>query len=256
MSLYVNTIFKLTCEFRFSFNNVASGCLVVSGFKQVLWTFSSCSRPSVLMAADAAAGALLTLDVVEQQCLVAHLEGENDLYWRHRLILEPTPVPGIWMVATPDFEVERLDLGAYRVIPLSRNTPFPYVPFLDPFDTPIAAVTLSALHQRAREILARAIILGVVAHRDHVRASAITWRVASTSSALFAFVVPVAVVANPARFVQPAVAGAEFYPVALALFADCWLFCEGVTDEQYVVWREAKVIARVLTIRVDPHAPL
>jgi hypothetical protein len=195
------------------------------------------------MAAAAAAGALLTLDVIERQCLVALLEGEDDIFWRHRLLLEPTPVPGIWMVATPDLEVEWLDLTAYQVIHLSRNTFFPYVPFLDAFDTPIAAATMSGLRQRAREMLARAIILGVVAHADHVRASAITWRVANTSSAWFGFVIPVAVVANPARFLQPDVAGAEVYPVAFALFPDCWLFCEGVSDEQFVAWRQAKVIA-------------
>jgi hypothetical protein len=201
------------------------------------------------MAAAVAGGALLTLDVVERQCLIDYFEDEDDLYWHHRLLLEPTPVPGVWVVATPDFDVERLDLNAHRVIALSRNSAFPaaHVPYLYPFDTPLAAATLSRLRQRGRDLL---VILGVVAHGVLDRAAAFTWRVADTSSAAFGDVVPVAVVADPEQFMQPAVAGAEVYPVGFGLIDDCWLFCQGVTDEQVAGWRKEKVSAHGLDDRV------
>lgn len=55
--------------------------------------------------------ALTTLDVPERQVLIDFYGDADGFNWHHRLLLLPTPSPGVWVAATPDWDVSRCDLS-------------------------------------------------------------------------------------------------------------------------------------------------
>ena len=67
----------------------------------------------------------LTLDVVEQQILIDFYDDEDGYFWHHRLLLLKLDGPGKWIAASPDHEVESVDISTHRVIPLRRHAQFP-----------------------------------------------------------------------------------------------------------------------------------
>ena len=66
------------------------------------------------------------LDVGFKQCLVDFFEGDSDFNWHMRLLIHPSPLgDGRWVAATPDLEIEVIDLGKHRVVPLTRKGDIP-----------------------------------------------------------------------------------------------------------------------------------
>ena len=73
----------------------------------------------------AAAARPLTLDVAEQQILIDFYDDEDGYFWHQRLLLLKLDGPGKWIAASPDHEVESVDISTHRVIPLRRLAQFP-----------------------------------------------------------------------------------------------------------------------------------
>jgi hypothetical protein len=94
-----------------------------------------------------------TLDVPERQVLIDYFDGPYGLVWHHRLLLLATSEAGVWVCATPDHDVVRLDLNLHRVIALGRASPFPegLRGKIYPFD-PITEGDLRFLRQHAGDI--------------------------------------------------------------------------------------------------------
>ena len=102
---------------------------------------------------------VLTLDVLEAQVLIDFFDDEDGLLWHHRLLLLPTPTAGVWIGATPDLGVQRIDLNDHRVKALQRNAEFPRDVYAESyiFD-PITVEELATLKAEARSL---AEVLGV-----------------------------------------------------------------------------------------------
>lgn len=96
-----------------------------------------------------------TLDVAERQVLIDCPDDSAGLRWHHRLRLQPTPTPGVWLAASPDYEVLRCDLNQHRVITLSRDRPLPPERASEgyAFDVPHSEEDLRRARQEARELL-------------------------------------------------------------------------------------------------------
>ncbi len=66
-----------------------------------------------------------TLDLPERQVLIDYFNDPNGLVWHQRLLLQATASAGVWVCATPDHDVERVDLNRHRVLALGRHCAFP-----------------------------------------------------------------------------------------------------------------------------------
>ena len=68
----------------------------------------------------------------------------------------PGASPGKWLVATPDLEVQFVDLAEHRVIPLARADEFPadYRGYIYSFDADtFTGGRMEALRRQARSLL-------------------------------------------------------------------------------------------------------
>eukprot|EP00972_Heterocapsa_arctica_P019171 2829334-Heterocapsa_arctica.AAC.1 len=65
-----------------------------------------------------------SLDVFEQQVLNDFFADPN-FQWHARLLLVRLDGNASWIVATPDHDVEALNLATHRVIPMARDAPVP-----------------------------------------------------------------------------------------------------------------------------------
>ena len=66
-----------------------------------------------------------TLDVAEPQVLV-HYPNDPHLTEHHRLLLIKVSA-GRWIAASPDHELDLLDLNTHRHVVLRRNSDFPLI---------------------------------------------------------------------------------------------------------------------------------
>ena len=66
-----------------------------------------------------------TLDVAEPQVLV-HCPNDPHLTEHHRLLLVKVSA-GRWIAASPDHELDLLDLNTHRHVVLRRNSDFPLI---------------------------------------------------------------------------------------------------------------------------------
>ena len=123
-----------------------------------------------------------TLDLPEDQVLADFFD-PNGLRWHHRLLLAGTPAPGVWVASTPDYSVERLELGRHRVIPLARSAPIPadIVDEAYVFDNPVPERDFQLIRGQARVLLR---VLGAMA-AVAAAAADVPWLVADPSHATF-----------------------------------------------------------------------
>ena len=142
--------------------------------------------------------ALSTLDVPERQVLIDFYGDADGYNWHHRLLLLPTPSPGVWVAATPDWEVSRCDLNEHRVTALARSSPMPGQRARDgiyAFDVPHDAEQLRLARQSARDLLE---VLGVVSP-DAAAGETGVWRVADPALSSFGSELPGEVVSDAAQ---------------------------------------------------------
>ena len=174
----------------------------------------------------------LSLDVPERQCLIDFFDDPNGFLWHHRLLLKPTPVPGRWVVSTPDHSVEVCDLNAHRVVALERNAPIPpnragqsYV-----FD-PVSAQELEGLRRQARSLLD---IMGVTSAGD-APATAVSWRVADPAHPAFNEELPVGVTGDQDSFMP-----APDNSIGMAKIDDEWVAVAAVAPDGVDAWLRGK----------------
>lgn len=96
------------------------------------------------------AGHPKTLDLKEPQILRHYPADLGGYFWHHRLLLEKCS-PGVWIGATPDLELERIDLASTTHITLDRRADFPapQSPFVYAFDE-LSRAELETLKRRAK----------------------------------------------------------------------------------------------------------
>eukprot|EP00439_Symbiodinium_sp_Y106_P032290 s1103_g3.t2 len=125
-----------------------------------------------------------TLDIKEPQILRHYPNDAAGFLWHHRVLL-PKTAPGIWIGATPDGDIERIDLNVTAHVPLERRADFPVAqaPFVYAFD-PIPRADLEAYHRRAK-VMANLFNDQMVADVDSY-----DWVIADVSHPDFGAVVP------------------------------------------------------------------
>lgn len=182
------------------------------------------------MAAMAAAPRPRTLDVAEQQILIDFYDDEDGYFWRQRLLLLKLDGPGKWIAASPDHEVESVDISTHRVIPLRRHAQFPdrirgqvYA-----FD-PITDDELRTLNMEARA-LALVLAPGGVAGATSGDSC---WLVADTALEEFGDEVPDSVLSDPGRLRSEGAVG-------IAQLDDDWVLVEKVMRSDIGIWKDGK----------------
>lgn len=93
-----------------------------------------------------------TLDLKEPQILRHYPNDPNGFYWHHRLLLVKVS-PGIFIGATPDGDIERIDLHQTDHVALERRSDFPppQAPYVYAFDD-LERGELEQLRRRARNM--------------------------------------------------------------------------------------------------------
>lgn len=102
---------------------------------------------------------MTALDIAERQVLIDYFDDPN-FHWHGRILLVALPSSGKWIAASPDLEIEVLDLSSHRILPLVRSGPIPArvhgnVYFFDP-------LTAEQLQGLRAEAAALAQVLGAV----------------------------------------------------------------------------------------------
>ena len=179
-----------------------------------------------------AAAAVRSLDVAERQCLIDFFNDENGFFWHHRLLLKPTPVPGRWIIATPDLSVQVADLNAHRIIALERDAPIPgqYANAAYLFD-PIQPAELEQVRARAVALLD---ILGIASAGAGLPVQPV-WRVADPAHPGFDDELPAMITADRDSFIQS--------PDGLAAMAridDEWVAVASVPPDEHDEWLRQK----------------
>jgi hypothetical protein len=166
-----------------------------------------------------------TLDLEQKQLLVHY---PNDDYpWHHRLLLIPLGGSS-WIWATPDLEVERVDVDKFRVVVLARASAFPprCVDEVYAFD-PVSPAVLNKLLSEARSLAA---VLGATLPSNAVTASHVIWRISDTSHPDFGEEIPAGAVGNPDIFVPRGSRGKDAC-VALVCIDGDWTTAARETGE-------------------------
>ena len=177
-----------------------------------------------------AAAAYRTPDVVERQVLILFPEDEAGFFFHHRIFLQATATPGIWVAVTPDFDVETCDLNSTHVVVLGRDGPLPRPRRNDSycFDHDIPARRFFTAKNQARDLAG---LLGIAGMG--VGPSGSHWRVSDPAHDAFGHEIPPAVTGVPDQFVSRD-------DVGLAVIDDVWVTVELVLDDDEVDWRSRK----------------
>ena len=188
------------------------------------------------------------LDLSYKQCLVDFFDGESDFNWHMRILLHSSPSgDGRWIAATPDHEVEVIDLSSHRVIPLPRKGEIPsdkradaYV--FDEFKTG----ELDEVLRSAREL---GEMIGFVKVGPAEALDAGRWFLSDPALDGFASLVPDAALAFEDNVIRKD-------GVGLVLIDAVWFTMERVNAAKVAAWKEKKangagVDGRLLPLRRD-----
>ncbi len=166
--------------------------------------------------------------------MVDFFDDPNGLTWHQRLLLQATAAAGVWVCATPDHDVERVDLNRHRVLALGRNSSFPdgHAGQIYHFD-PISDDDLRRLRQQGKDLLA---VLGAPPTTAVAAGTGGVWRVAHTASDSFGEEVPPSLLADPEQFMQAPAGGYEMYSVGLAYIDEAWTHVQLVEPDDHDQW--------------------
>ena len=179
-----------------------------------------------------------TLDILEKQVLIDFWEDENDFFWHHRILLSAGSSPGKWLVATPDLEVQFVDLAEHRVVPLARAEEFPqdYRGYIYSFDADtFTGGRMEALRRQARSLLE---IMGG-GPSTSVTVDGASWRISDPAHASFGEEVPASVVGAGEHFVTRGKVGMVAFDPEDDEDAE-WISVELVTFANLVQWKRNK----------------
>ena len=172
----------------------------------------------------------MALDIAQRQVLIDYFGDENGFRWHARILLAQGP-DASWVVATPDHNVEFLDLSQHRVRVLRRGGQVQNPNECYLFD-PLQDGELDELVAQASELAA---VLGfargaVAAVEPAARA---TWRIADPALATCGTPVPTAAVGDEDVMLIRGDA-------ALLLVDTSWVPVQRVPDDGLEAWKEAK----------------
>ena len=163
---------------------------------------------------------------------------DDPIPWHMRILLQNTGDAGVWIAATPDMEVARLDLNEHRMVLLQGGAPVPpdYAGnYSYCFDSPIAPDELARIRAEAREMLG---LLGLGTASAAPDGS--TWRLSDPADDHFGDAVPAEALGQAALFRAEG-------DVALVSVEDVWTTAQLVPDGEVTEWRRKKVS------RLDPR---
>ena len=175
---------------------------------------------------------MATLDIAEPQILY-FFENDPNLQWHHRVLLRRL-TGAEWIIATPDGDIEYLDLGGARILALPRNSPVPaQVRGNCYLFGPLPAAQLAQYHGAAQR-MAQVLGAGAPAAADAVVGTA-EWRVADPGLKDFSEVVPNDVVANAALAITRDSVG-----IAMVGTPPRWVHIQRVADGDVNLWMDEK----------------
>ena len=160
-----------------------------------------------------------SFNIPEKQVLVYFWEDEGQFYWHHRILLVATGNPGKWICATPDYEIQLVDLSEHRIVPLTKDEVFPtdYRGYIYSFDTADCSEARVEVMRRQARFLTEIMSGGPAppSVRDGV-----SWRVADTADASFGLEIPASITRGKVGLVafdpedeeDPSWVTAEFVP--------------------------------------------
>lgn len=170
----------------------------------------------------------LTLDTSYPQVLIDFFNDAHGFRWHARL-LAVADGSGRWIGATPDGDIELVDLTAHRVRPLERASSYPSDILEETYG--FDEMDDGGIADLARRCHGLARVLGFgrqVEPEDDGH-----WRVADVASSSFGEVLPEGAVSDQATFVSRGRAG-------LMLLDETWRLAEFVPTSKEVQWRLEK----------------
>ena len=173
----------------------------------------------------------MSLDVPERQVLVYFIG--DQVPYHHRVLI--AQVEGSrWIVLTPDFELEAVDLSTYSLRAVARATPFPTgIGQIYSFDVPIDATDLAQARVEGRQLAE--VLGGAAKPADVVGDSHGTWRYSDTAHEKFGQEVPQASLQDASRYiVKDAIA------LVQGGIGDSWTVMERVSDDDLIEWFDCK----------------
>ena len=186
----------------------------------------------------------MSLDVPEKQILV-YFPNDN-VAWHHRLLIVPIK-EAVWVVATPDFDVEVMNLAGMNIRALGRNVAFPAgLGQVYGFDNPIEAANLANVRAAGRRL---AEVMGAppAAIPGAAPARAANWRYADSAHDKFGSVVDQDLIGQPERV---------HYAGSSALLDEDgsgdWTFLQKVADEDLEEWHDEKRAGASRDARLGP----
>jgi hypothetical protein len=175
---------------------------------------------------------MASLDIPERQVLIYF--ANDAISWHHRVLV--VQVDGAnWVVATPDFDIENVDLSDAFVRALARNSAFPQnLGQVYAFDNPITPESLAAIRSEGRR-LAEVLGARAVAVPGAIAANEVQWRYADAAHDKFGEEVPTDTIADAARIKI----GGNWALVDVDGNGD-WTSAQRVSDGDVVVWLDEK----------------
>jgi uncharacterized membrane protein YgcG len=172
----------------------------------------------------------MSLDVEEKQVLVYY--AVDPVPWHHRLLMVHIG-EGRWIIATPDFDVQVINLAKFTVKALGRDAPIPqecgerYM-----FDSPILPNDLNQLRAEAHRL---AEVLGVAATAlvTDGKTRDARWLFADPAHDRFGEDVPEQILGDRAKLIVRD-------SVALVCYEEEWTFGEHVSAADMDDWLESK----------------
>eukprot|EP00971_Amphidinium_carterae_P104106 2061796-Amphidinium_carterae.1 len=172
---------------------------------------------------------MVSLDIDEPQVLLRF--ADDPVEWHHRVLIRRLR-DAVWVVLTPDGELQVENLADYQLLALERGQPVPALAAGNCYlfeDN--GAADLPRQHRAARRM---AVILGGVQEGDMQQSEA-TWRVADPAAAEFGTEVSVEVVNNPATCVTRGAVS-----LAMTGLPARWLAIKRVAPGDVQSWLEDK----------------
>ena len=165
---------------------------------------------------------MLTLDVEYNQVLIDFPQDAWGFFWHHCLLVVPLG-GSVWVGATPDESLQRINLSPHRMVVLRRSAPFPAARLADTYSFDDANFTPALLDRLVSECRALAAVHGTTSAAAAVNDA--TWRVSDTSHASFGQLIPASVLGDDQLFI-----GRD--SSALVRLENVWLAASKVLDGQ------------------------
>jgi hypothetical protein len=174
----------------------------------------------------------MSLDIPERQVLIFFAADATP--WHHRVLI--TQIDGArWALATPDFDIEVVNLAAEHIRALGRNAPFPAgIGNVYGFDNPIEAADLASIRLEGRR-LAEVLGAAPAAARGPAGPADTTWRYADPAHTRFGDEIGADIMSDVAKVMV------QMHCALVDPLGDGhWTFAQCVRDDEVLEWTDDK----------------